>query len=197
MARPRSKEKQTALLHAAAKVVAVQGLEARTASIAQLAGVAEGTLFRYFATKDALLNELYLHLKQSMAGAMRKGFVKRAPLGDRVRSLWDGYIDWGIAHPSSVKALNQLAVSQSITAATRSRAARIVPEIQEVSRACIAKGRLRTDRPRSPTASSWRLRTPPSSSPCGIPGKPMRTRPPGSACSGKGSHGECCPLMDE
>jgi hypothetical protein len=25
----------------------------------------------------------------------------------------------------------------------------------------------------------------------------MRTRPPGSACSGKGSHGECCPLMDE
>jgi AcrR family transcriptional regulator len=125
--RPKSKEKQAALLDAAANVVAVQGLGAPTASIAQLAGVAEGTLFRYFATKDTLLNELYLHLKQSFGDSMRKRFVRNLPLEDQVRSLWEGDIDWGIAHLSSVKALNQLVVSESISAATRSRADKIFP----------------------------------------------------------------------
>jgi len=142
VARPRSEEKHIALLAAAASVVAAQGLRAPTASIADLAGVAEGTLFRYFATKDVLINELYLHLKQSLAGALRKSFVRRAPLKDRVRSLWNGYIDWGIAHPAFVKALNQLSVSASITTTTRSKAAKIFPEVEKVSSACIAKGAL-------------------------------------------------------
>ncbi len=142
MARPKSEEKQAALLDAATNVVAVHGLGASTASIARLAGVAEGTLFRYFSTKDSLFNKLYLHLKQSLGEAMRKSFTMSLPLKDRVRSLWDGYIQWGIAHPSSVKALNQLADSERITAATRSRADKIFPEVAEVSRAVAAKGAL-------------------------------------------------------
>ena len=55
MARPRSEDKQIALLEAATNVVAEQGLGAPTSLIAKRAGVAEGTLFRYFATKDELL----------------------------------------------------------------------------------------------------------------------------------------------
>jgi hypothetical protein len=65
-----------------------------------------------------------------------------APLEDQVRSLWYGYIDWGIAHPSSVKALKQLAVSESITADTRSRANGMFPEINDIARSCAAKGAL-------------------------------------------------------
>ncbi len=64
------------------------------------------------------------------------------PLEAQVRSLWDGYIEWGVAHPSSVRALKQLAVSESIAAATRSRAEKILPEVGEVSKACAAKGAL-------------------------------------------------------
>ncbi len=142
MARPRSEEKQAALLDAAAEVVAAEGAGARTAAIAKLAGVAEGTLFRYFATKDVLLNELYLHLKRSLGEAMRERLVKNAPLETQVRTLWDGYIEWGIAHPSSVQALRQLAVAENITSATRSRAEKIFPEGGEVSKACAAKGAL-------------------------------------------------------
>ncbi|HUI71045.1 MAG TPA: TetR/AcrR family transcriptional regulator [Spirochaetia bacterium] len=140
MARPRSEEKKAALLDAATNVVALHGLGASTASIARLAGVAEGTLFRYFSTKDSLFNKLYLHLKQGLREAMRRSFVVRLPMKDRVRSLWDGYIDWGIAHPSSVKALNRLADSESITPATKSKADKIFPEVAEVSKAIAAKG---------------------------------------------------------
>lgn len=139
MARPRSEEKQDALFEAALKIVAVEGISARTASIAKLAGVAEGTLFRYFATKEVLLNALYLHLKQNLSDAMRMGFAAHAPLERQARSLWDGYIDWGVKHPSSVKALSQLGASEIITAETRAKADRIFPEVQFVSKACAAK----------------------------------------------------------
>ena len=62
MARPRSEDKRDAILTAASELVATQGLGAATAKIAKQAGVAEGTLFIYFANKDDLLNQLYLEI---------------------------------------------------------------------------------------------------------------------------------------
>jgi len=44
MARPKSEDKRNAILAAAIPVIAEQGVGAPTAKIAQLAGVAEGTL---------------------------------------------------------------------------------------------------------------------------------------------------------
>ncbi len=70
MARPKSEDKKQALLEAATSAIAQSGIAASTAMIARSAGVAEGTLFRYFATKDDLLNALYLHLKSDLCQAM-------------------------------------------------------------------------------------------------------------------------------
>ena len=142
MARPKSEEKQTALLDAAAQVVATDGVGARTAAVARAAGVAEGTLFRYFASKEVLLNELYVHLKQGLSDAMREGFDSTASLEARARSLWNGYVDWGVANPRACKALNQLAVSDLLTNETKEVAAKIFPEVQDVAEECAAMGRL-------------------------------------------------------
>jgi AcrR family transcriptional regulator len=70
VARPKSEDKKMALLDAAAVAIAKTGIAASTAVIARNAGVAEGTLFRYFATKDDLLNALYLHLKSDLCQTM-------------------------------------------------------------------------------------------------------------------------------
>ncbi len=59
MACPLSDDKRTAILEAATELVALLGVSAPTAKIAKCAGVAEGTLFTYFANKDELLNQLY------------------------------------------------------------------------------------------------------------------------------------------
>lgn len=144
MARPRSEDKQIALLEAAAEIIAAQGLGAPTSLIAKRAGVAEGTLFRYFPTKDDLLNELYIHVKRNLGEAMKQKCRQGAPLDELVRSLWDGYLDWGFANPDAIKALNQLAVSDRITAGTRAKVAEFLPEIHEISSACIAMGSLAT-----------------------------------------------------
>src|SRR5471030_1342990 len=57
MARPKSDDKHNALLLAAEQVFAKRGLAAApTSAISKQAGVAEGTLFTYFRTKDDLVN---------------------------------------------------------------------------------------------------------------------------------------------
>lgn len=130
MARPRSEEKRVALLNAAAQTVAEHGLAAApTSLIAKLAGFSEGTLFRYFPTKEDLLNELYVHIKQDMCAALAKHYVPTAPFRDRVQSLWNGYIDWGLANPVANRAVNQLAVSSVIKPETQARTNEMFPEM--------------------------------------------------------------------
>lgn len=122
MARPLSEDKRTAILLAAAQWVAVEGPSARTARIAKSAGVAEGSIFTYFPTKDALLNELYLALKREMGGAMLAGFQQRQDLPGRWEMIWNSYIDWSVGNDIKRRALRQLQVSETITPESRKRA---------------------------------------------------------------------------
>ena len=115
MARPLSEDKRTAILEAATEVVATLGLSAPTAKIAKGAGVAEGTLFTYFANKDELLNRLYQELKMDLRDAMMTGYPAGSSLIDRNRHVWDRYIGWGSAHPLKRRAMRQLVVSDRIT----------------------------------------------------------------------------------
>src|ERR1700731_1195154 len=115
MARPRSVDKRTAILEAATEVVAELGIGAPTAKIAKGAGVADGTLFTYFANKDELLNQLYLELKTDLRDAMMTGYPAGKSLIDRNRHVWDRFVGWGSAHSLKRRAMRQLAVSDRIT----------------------------------------------------------------------------------
>ncbi|MCA8154592.1 TetR/AcrR family transcriptional regulator [Burkholderia contaminans] len=123
MARPRSPDKHEAILAAAARALAADGASATTARIARLAGVAEGTVFTYFETKDALLNALYVSLKADMRDAMMTGFPEHAPAEQAVRHAWNGYVSWGVANPDGRRALRQLGVSGRIDDAHRAAGA--------------------------------------------------------------------------
>ncbi len=89
MARPKSEDKKQALLEAATAAFAQSGIAASTSAIARSAGVAEGTLFRYFATKDELLNELYLAIKLRLGAHndRRAGSGREAPERERAQYL--------------------------------------------------------------------------------------------------------------
>lgn len=100
MARPKSEDKKQALLEAATQAIAQSGIAASTAVIARNAGVAEGTLFRYFATKDELINTLYLHLKQDLCQSMIMELDRSITDAKMMtRFIWNSYISWGLNHP--------------------------------------------------------------------------------------------------
>lgn len=121
MARPKSPEKRKAIVDSAVRAIAQAGLSASTAAIAKGAGIAEGTLFTYFASKDELCNALYLELKSETYARINAGFPHGARLRERARHIWTQALAWAIERPEARKASMQLNLSEIITAETRGR----------------------------------------------------------------------------
>ncbi|HEY5850300.1 MAG TPA: TetR/AcrR family transcriptional regulator [Lysobacter sp.] len=147
MARPRSEDKRNALLAAAIRVFAEDGINAPTARIAKVAGVAEGTLFTYFSNKDELLNHLYLELKRELREAMLSTYPRAADIKQRARHVWREYIDWGLVNVDKRKVVAQLTVSDRITADTRAVGSAGFAEFQAMIQESMAKGFLRDHPP--------------------------------------------------
>ncbi|KAF1048176.1 MAG: Fatty acid metabolism regulator protein [Herbaspirillum frisingense] len=147
MARPKSEDKRNAILAAAIKVMAELGPGAPTSKIAREAGIAEGTLFTYFATKDELLNQLYLEVKGTLHEKMMDGFPHGAPLRERVHHAWHAYVHWGALDPARRKVMQQLTVSEAILPATRIKGAEAFCGISEMIAESVSVGMLRDQSP--------------------------------------------------
>jgi AcrR family transcriptional regulator len=121
MARVRSLEKRDAILRAAIHEIAESGLGAPTAKIAKRAGVAEGTLFTYFANKEELLNELYLKLKGEVYERINADFPFHGDVRERAWHVWASYLDWAMEYPERRKVSTLLHLSDSVGKETRAR----------------------------------------------------------------------------
>jgi AcrR family transcriptional regulator len=73
--RKRAEDKRNAILDAATQLFAERGLAAApTSEISRRAGIAEGTLFAYFKTKEDVIDSLYRGIKLGLAEAMMSDF---------------------------------------------------------------------------------------------------------------------------
>jgi AcrR family transcriptional regulator len=148
MARPKSEDKRNAILQAATRLFAERGLAAApTSEICNRAGVAEGTLFTYFKTKDDLINALYREIKLELADAMMSDFPRKKNVGTRLRHVWDRYVNWGIANPKQRKVLAQLQVSDVLTKESRDSGSAPFVEFQIMIRDAIEQRVFRNDLP--------------------------------------------------
>jgi AcrR family transcriptional regulator len=148
VARPKSEDKRNAILDAATDLFAERGLTAApTSEISKLAGVAEGTLFTYFKTKDDLINALYQEIKLELADAMMSDFPRKKKVGIRLRHVWDRYVNWGIANPKQRKVLAQLTVSEVLTKESREAGSAPFVEFQTMIRDAIEQRIFRNDVP--------------------------------------------------
>ena len=115
MARPRSDDRRSAIMSAAIRVIASQGLGAPTATIAKEAGVSNGSLFTYFETKADLLNQLYVELKTEMAAAAVDGLPTERDIRQQVLHMWSHWMRWATSYPEKRRTLAHLGVSDDIT----------------------------------------------------------------------------------
>ena len=143
MARPKSEDKRDALMAAATRVIAAQGLSAPTAVIAREAGVSNGSLFTYFETKADLFDQLYLELKTGMAVASVEGLPVKAPLREQLSRMWSNWTRWATSNPDKRRALALLSVSDDIAPQTRAASHQAMAEIAGMLERARARGPMR------------------------------------------------------
>lgn len=140
MARPRSGDKQKAILEAALRVCAERGIGAApTSVISKAAGIAEGSLFTYFKTKDALLDELYASLRREFSRYLTE-FPHDADTRTRLRYIWDKFLDLGAAHPEQLKVLGQLRASGRLFKANEEPNFAVIEALRATSEVASAAG---------------------------------------------------------
>jgi AcrR family transcriptional regulator len=119
MARPKSDDRRDAILAAAIRVIAAQGLSAPTAVIAREAGVSNGSLFTYFETKADLFNQLYVELKAETGAAALDGLPTESDIRKQVFHMWSHWLRWAASSPEKRRTLAHLDVSDDITPESR------------------------------------------------------------------------------
>lgn len=114
------KEKEQKILDAALKLFVERGFHGTsTAEIAKTAGVATGTLFHYFKTKEELINKLYLYTKESMFTHIKGHFNDEKLLKDNLKDLWLKFVKFGINEPYKIHFILTFHTSPFITSLTK------------------------------------------------------------------------------
>jgi AcrR family transcriptional regulator len=86
-----------------------------TSLISKEAGVATGTLFFYFPTKEELIDTLYRRIKGEAAQAMCRGFDTKKTAQAKIRHLGINAVVWGILNPAKLKFMEQFAYSPFVS----------------------------------------------------------------------------------
>ena len=101
-------DKRRDIMQAALELIAEQGFH-RTpmAEIAEKAGVAAGTIYRYFESKDVLITELHRELEEKISATLLEGYPVERPLRERFLYLIRELLRYFIAHPLHFRYMEQ------------------------------------------------------------------------------------------
>lgn len=111
-------------MNAACQLILREGVTVSTAEIARSAGVANGTLFNYFPTKQDLLDALYVDAKQDVLGAFEvlSSSLECKDLNGIFSALWETYIYWAIKNPEKHRVMHTLKGANVISASVLKKA---------------------------------------------------------------------------
>jgi len=109
--------KKQQVLDSALTLFVNQGIDATsTASIAKHAGVANGTLFHHFPSKEALVLALYKDVKQDFALQITPFSLDATQLKQQARKVWDQALDWAIINADKQQFCLQVTQYQQLSA---------------------------------------------------------------------------------
>lgn len=113
-------DKRNQILETALKLFVENGFHATpTSKIAKEAGVATGTLFHYFKTKEELINTLYLETKDVLIQSISQGLGEQDTIKGKIRRIFLNAITWSVNHPEQQLFYSQFSHSPFISNITR------------------------------------------------------------------------------
>jgi len=122
-------EKLRAIARATFTLVEQTGLSGLTmAAIAREAGLATGTLYVYFNSKEELLVALYEQAKTETAAVLMKGDDPSAPFRSRFQRMWMNWLEHRLTHYAQMVFLEQYYNSPWFSEASRNLSARLIKD---------------------------------------------------------------------
>ncbi len=113
-------EKEQKIMDAALKLFVERGFHGTsTAEIAKNAGVATGTLFHYFKTKEELINHLYFYTKDSLLNEVKEFYDDKKSLKENLKALWLKFVYFSIDNPYKFQFILTFHCSPYITSLTK------------------------------------------------------------------------------
>lgn len=101
-------DKRSDVMQAALELIADQGFHgAPMAEIAEKAGVATGTIYRYFENKEVLIRELHRELEEKISATLREGYPVERPLRERFLYLIRELLRYFITNPLHFRYMEQ------------------------------------------------------------------------------------------
>ncbi len=111
--------KKEKILIEAMKLLVENGIQGTPMSaIAKAAGTGMGTIYNYFATKEDLINAIYLHIKTSEITQTLKSLDNGSSLKAQFLTFYLAFINFYLKHPQSFAFMAQMQNAPVITAAT-------------------------------------------------------------------------------
>ena len=148
-ARKSAGDKRETIMTAALELFVERGFYGTAVpEIAERAGVGAGTIYRYFESKEALVNELYRERKLSFGQVALDDFPSTAPTREQFRVLWMRMARFAIEHPSSFVFLELHHHARYLDGASRAVEQRMTEVFRQVVVGAQARGELKAGDPR-------------------------------------------------
>lgn len=117
---PINTEKREAILQATLELITTNGFHATPMSmVAERAGVAAGTIYHHFDSKETIINEIYARLKKRMGQALLENENPEAPYKERFEQYWMNLFHYFKNNPVEFIFLEQYANSPFISSVTK------------------------------------------------------------------------------
>lgn len=127
--KPKDDEKLKAIAQATLTLVEQAGLSGLTMpAIARRAGVATGTLYVYYASKDELLTALYEQAKTALTARVLQGVDPAAPFRTRFQQMWRSLLDNRLQHAAEMVFMEQYSNSPWFSESSRALSARLMTD---------------------------------------------------------------------
>jgi len=101
-------DKRFLIMETTLKLLSEHGFHGTPISlIAQHAGIGAGTIYRYFANKEELINELFKEIKRNIIKAMLTDYLEEGTYKERFKHLWKNMLHFFMENQKEFQFIEQ------------------------------------------------------------------------------------------
>jgi Transcriptional regulator len=128
-------------MEAAIDLFSTQGFHATpTQQISDRAGVSAGTLFRYFRTKEDLIDSLYSSIHRALADVVDEAIRPGTPVEEQILNVKRQVLHWMFENPKQTLFFEQFTSSPNITQKAKEMISVHLSALDELYQRAVSRG---------------------------------------------------------